>query len=257
MRWLALTLILLAGVSLAVNAAAYAAWRQAQRRAPEGALVPPAFLPAFLAEWVACLLWLLARPWRLRRRPPVGDAARGTLVLVPEARASAASFWWLRRRLARAGWDSVAAPGAGAAADLDAAAAALDAWLHRLPPSAAPLVLIGHGVGGLVAQRCAQRAGAVTVRRVVTLGSPHQGSSALPYRMLGVGATAPTTPATAAATVDLIAIYSEFDAWLRPLENAYCPGAFNIAIHGVGHCATLLSPRVAALVVENLAAPHP
>ncbi|MGH7789324.1 MAG: hypothetical protein ACRERC_20810, partial [Candidatus Binatia bacterium] len=78
-----------------------------------------------------------------------------------------------------------------------------------------------------------------------------------PYTVLGAAAAAAAAPSTAAATVDVIAIYSEFDAWLQPLGSAYCPGAFNIAIHGVGHCATLLSPRVAALIVENLAAPRP
>ncbi|MGH7790542.1 MAG: hypothetical protein ACRERC_27020, partial [Candidatus Binatia bacterium] len=144
MSWFALALVLLAGCPLVVNAAAYTAWRQAQRRAPEAALAPPTFLPAFLAEWVASLVWLLARPWWLRGHP-AARPPQGTLVLVPEVRASAASFWWLRARLARAGWDSIAAPAIGAAADLDAAAAALDAWLRRRAPTAAPLVLLGHG----------------------------------------------------------------------------------------------------------------
>lgn len=255
MGWFALALILLAGLPLAVNAAAYASLRQAQRRAPEAALTPPIFLPAFLVEWLASLVWLVARLEWLRR--PALRAPQGTLILVPEVRGSAASFWWLRARLADAGWASVAAPGIGGAADLDAAAAALEAWLRRQPPAAAPLVLLGHGIGGVVARRCAQRAGAPAVRHVVTLGSPHQGSSALPYSVLGAAGAAAAAPLNEAATVDVIAIYSEFDAWLQPLEKAYCPGAFNIAIHGVGHCATLLSPRVASLIVENLAAPRP
>ena len=50
----------------------------------------------------------------------------------------------------------------------------------------------------------------------------------------------------------MIAIYSDFDAWLVPIDDAYCPRGFNIAVSGVGHCAMLLSRRVADLIAENL-----
>ena len=62
----------------------------------------------------------------------------------------------------------------------------------------------------------------------------------------------PTEPAG-----DVIALYSDFDAWLQPVDDAYCPGGFNIAVSGIGHCAMLLSRRVADLIVENLTAPMP
>jgi hypothetical protein len=87
---------------------------------------------------------------------------------------------------------------------------------------------------------------------VITLATPHQGSDAPAYRWLGAGPVAP--PVVVSAT-DVTAVYSDFDAWLVPVDNAYCPGGFNIAVGGVGHFATLRSRRVADLVVENLAKP--
>ena len=67
------------------------------------------------------------------------------------------------------------------------------------------------------------------VRHVVTLGTPHQGSSALPYRLIGL----PARTALDAST-DVIAIYSDFDTWLAPVDDAYCPHGFNIAVRGIG-----------------------
>jgi pimeloyl-ACP methyl ester carboxylesterase len=131
----------------------------------------------------------------------------------------------------------------------DAVAAGLDAHIELVPPDV-DVVVLGHGFGGIVAVRYA--ATHARVRRVVTLGTPHQGSQALPYRWLsGNAVRVPVTGSPA----DVMAIYSDFDAWLVPVDNAYYPGGFNIAIGGVGHCAMLRSRRVADLIVENLARP--
>ena len=49
-----------------------------------------------------------------------------------------------------------------------------------------------------------------------------------------------------------VAIYSEFDAWVVPVEAAYDQGAFNIQVRGIGHFSLLTSRRVYALLAENL-----
>jgi pimeloyl-ACP methyl ester carboxylesterase len=175
-------------------------------------------------------------------------------VLVPELYSSARSFWYLRRRLRAVGWSCVAGLPRTRRTSGPDAIAALDACTARLA-AATDLVLVGHGIGGLLAHRYAQQRPHLPIRHVVTLATPHGGSASLPYRLLA-GSAGPHTgpPPAAPADVDVIAIYSAFDAWLQPLDNAYCPGGFNIDVRGIGHCATLLSRRVADLVVENLAA---
>ena len=154
-------------------------------------------------------------------------------------------------RLRAAGWSAVA--GVHRMGDMAQVRDALDAQLASLPVGA-ELVLVGHGVGGLLVRQYAESRPALQIRHVVTLGTPHQGSRAVPYRWLRAPAL---PPAPNEPRVDVIAIYSDFDAWLVPIDDAYCPRGFNIAVRGVGHCAMLQSRRVADLIAENLAAPAP
>jgi hypothetical protein len=52
---------------------------------------------------------------------------------------------------------------------------------------------------------------------------------------------------------DVIAIASDFDAFIAPSSGAYYPGAFNIEVRGIGHFALARSARVWELIRENLA----
>jgi pimeloyl-ACP methyl ester carboxylesterase len=203
---------------------------------------------AFLHEWLAAVALIAAAPFRLRRRSGAAGA-RGVAILVPERYCSSAGFWYLDRRLRAAGWSSLAGVERHRG-DADVVAA-LDACVARLPAET-EIVVIGHGVGGLIARVYAAARPDPRIRHVITLGTPHQGSSALPYRLIGMPAGT-----TADDAMDVIAIYSDFDAWLAPVDDAYCPRAFNIAVRGIGHCAMLQSRRVADLIAENLAAPMP
>jgi len=210
---------------------------------------------AFLREWLACLALFAAWPFRLRSRPrpPAGG---GVAVFVPERYCSSAGFWYLRRRLSAVGWSSVAAVEHRGSAGMRSARVSLDACLAGLP-AGTEVVLVGHGLGGVLARAAVDRHPELRVCHVITLGSPHQGSRALPYRLLG-GPTPPVDPPKSeGADVDVIAICSDFDAWLLPFEAAYCPSGFNIAVSGMGHCAMLLSRRVADLIAENLSAQAP
>jgi pimeloyl-ACP methyl ester carboxylesterase len=242
---------LLAALPLAATAMVYAASRDRGESATEP-LGPAGIALAFGREWAATIALLLASPFRLPRATPP-PAPRGVVVFVPELLSSSAAFWYLRRRLRAAGWDSIAGMERGPRDDA-AARAALDARITALPAGMV-VVIAGHGIGGRWACRYAAARPDVRIRHTVTLGTPHRGSTALPYRLLRAGAPPPETPT--AAPGDVIALYSDFDAWLRPVDDAYCPGGFNIAVSGVGHCAMLLSPRVADLLVENLTAPLP
>jgi pimeloyl-ACP methyl ester carboxylesterase len=234
---------------LAVTAAAYAIDRGHRGDAGTEPLNFAGSLWAFLHEWLAGVALLAAWPFRLRGKPSTD--ARRVAVLVPEMHCSSASYWYLQRRLRAAGWSAIA--GVHRTGHVAQTNEALDAQLALLP-AGAELVLVGHGVGGLLVRDYAERRPDLHIRHVVTLGAPHQGSRAVPYRWF----RAPTLPpAPSEPRVDVIALYSDFDAWLVPIDDAYCPRGFNIAVRGVGHCAMLQSRRVADLIVENLAAPAP
>jgi triacylglycerol esterase/lipase EstA (alpha/beta hydrolase family) len=128
-----------------------------------------------------------------------------------------------------------------------------------------PATLIGHSLGGLVARYYARRYPARAVRRIVTLGTPHHGTTLA--RMHG-GAGHKLAPGsqflntlTAADRVpqqfDVIAIHSSFDAMILPPQNAEYPVAFNVRVNNVGHNALLFSSKVYALISENLGAALP
>jgi pimeloyl-ACP methyl ester carboxylesterase len=207
---------------------------------------------AFLGECAATAALLAAWPFRLHVAPVAADAGRRLVLFVPERHCASAGFWYLRRRLTAAGWTMRAAvEHRGDSAELTAL---LDAQLAALPTET-DVVLVGHGLGGMLARAYADSHPDPRLRHVITLGTPHQGSGALPYRLPGSRDLPERAPPPARGAVDVIAICSDFDAWLLPFDAAYCPDGFNIAVRGVGHCAMLLSARIADLITENLAAP--
>ena len=118
-------------------------------------------------------------------------------------------------------------------------------------------------MGGLVA-RASLRAGAAGIHRIITLGTPHQGTRAFPWlgadpmlRQMRPGSPCLQRLAAFDAAphgAELISIYSLDDALVVPPANGYCPGAFNIEVRGPGHMSLLFSRRVYELVRENLAA---
>jgi pimeloyl-ACP methyl ester carboxylesterase len=237
----------LAVLPVAATAATYATARRRGETGTEPLRVAER-IRGVLAETGAALAVVAALPLRLRPARP-RTVARGVVLLIPELYCSSAGFHSFARRLADAGWTVLAAAEHPTSRGAEAVAAGLDARIE-LVPADVDVVVLGHGFGGIFATRYA--ATRPRVRRVVTLGTPHQGSQALPYRWLA----ASTDPAPeAGSAADVTAIYSDFDAWLVPVDDAYCPGGFNIAVGGVGHCAMLRSRRVADLVVENLARP--
>jgi pimeloyl-ACP methyl ester carboxylesterase len=216
---------------------------------------------AFLFECVATACLVLTLPLLLR--PPAAarrgrDAGRPVVLLAGGVQ-HPLTFLWLVRRLRRDGWQPLArvVPAWGG---IDERAAALGRTIAAIRRRAgtATVDLVAHGRGGLVARAYLRSAGPPSgVARLITVGTPHQGTEALPWGALRPGS--PFLVRLAAddpvpALVEAVAIHSRQDAAVAPKARAYYPGAFNIEVGGPGHLALLVSRRVYALVRENLAA---
>jgi len=221
----------------------------------------------FVAECVAivraALALLVARP-----APHPDVTPRGAVVLVPGSAALAPAMRRLAGRLEGDGWMVTIAPPPWGARDLARRAQRLAATLAavRRAVGAATVDVVAHGAGGLVARAClASGTHAAGVGRLVTLGTPHQGSVAFRRFRLDPLAAALCPQSRALVrlasgdrlpdVVDCTAIASADDALTVPVERAYWPGAFNVTIRDVGHVGLLYAPRVWELVRENLAAP--
>jgi len=247
---------------LLCNVACYA-WRAwIVRRLPECDAVEPVgrlrAVWAFARECAALATVLVLVPvgWLMpRHRWSRGN--RGPLVLVHGTGVSRGCFWLLRRRLVRDGWSPVGCfEYALVGVSVERAAAQLRVFIQGLADRR-PLTLIGHGVGGLIARYYVRRYPG-SVRRVVTLGTAHQGTMLPGNRTLRPGSPLMTMMSAGDRVplqFDVIAVHSSFDAFVLPPANAVYPEAFNIQLHDVGHYTLLFSAKVYRLLVENLSAP--
>jgi hypothetical protein len=268
--WLALATAA-AGAALAAVSAADAA-RDRRRRPPvcpadedEPAPWPARTLAGLVdlaRESGLAALGLLGLPFALR--PAVARGAGRPIVVVTGPVAYTAGALWLRSRLRRDGWCVVHAVTRGR---VDAAAVRLGDVVDRLrrEPAAAAVDVVAHGRGGLVARAWLRGRGrGAGVGRLVTLGTPHQGTVTLPWleRVPTLAELRPNGPVLARLATDdpvpaiaeCIAVYSAADALVVPPSAGYYPAAFNIEVQGLGHLSLLAAGRVYELIRENLAA---
>ena len=247
----------------------FAAWRAGRiRPACGGDDVPSvaARARAVLRESLLSLAVLLAWPLGAGTPSPGG---RRTIVLVHGFASSPASLRILARRLRRDGW-TVSAPRLGGWwRDLADATDRLVAHVEdlRRELGGGDVAMVAHGLGGLAARALLQRQGACSgIRWLVTLGTPHGGTIALPWLRLGPfrSDVRPGSPALGVlgstrlpARVEAVAIASPDDAILMPPESARWPDACNVSVQGSGHLGLLVSARVYELIVENLPANLP
>jgi triacylglycerol esterase/lipase EstA (alpha/beta hydrolase family) len=218
---------------------------------------------------VTALLGLVT-PLALRRRRvrPLGPGDPPPVVLLHGWGQHPANFVWLARRLRRDGWRHVYTlahvPVGG---DIEHSAHRLGVAVDRIrrATGATEVDIIAHSMGGLVARASIRARGpACGVGRLITLGTPHQGTAIFGRLRVDrmVGQMRPDSPLLGRLAaddpvprlVDCVSIYSADDAVVVPPERAYYAGAFNIEVRGLGHLSLLFSPRVYALVRENLAA---
>lgn len=120
------------------------------------------------------------------------------------------------------------------------------------------VILVGHSMGGLVARAYAQRGGVENVARIITIGTPHHGTSLAWFAtgdnvaqmrphstwLESLNAEPPAVPITC--------IYSVHDNLVAPQDSARLDSAKNIPVSGIGHLRLGSDPAVLRLVEEEI-----
>ncbi|SCX50031.1 Triacylglycerol esterase/lipase EstA, alpha/beta hydrolase fold [Klenkia marina] len=213
----------------------------------------------------------------------VSQTEPGPVLLVPGYGGSTTGLQQLADVLTAAGRDAtvVALPGDGTG-DLQAAADvlgdAVDAALDRT--GADGVDVVGYSAGGVVARLwAAEDGGAAQARRVVTLGSPHHGTTVADLGASLAPDQCPEACRQLTTSSDLlrrlnaddetpagptwVSIWTEDDQTVTPPTTAELEGALNISVQSV--CATSsvshgqlpTDPLVQGMVLAELAAGQP
>lgn len=283
-RWLGVNplLALLCGLlavllaRLAISANNFAMSARFSSPTPDGfALGPAARLRLFAEEFKASMLsssWFMARASAATRIYP--DSTSPPVLLLHGYGCN--SGYWVRltpmldaMRISHASVDLEPIMG-----DIDGYVPAVEQAARALcEASGKPrLIVVAHSMGGLVARAWMRRYGTSMVARVITLGTPHHGTSLASFGVganaaqmrRGAGAAAPESPWLRALADSesedtralITSIYTHHDNIVAPQTSSHLPGAHNIEFGGVGHVAMGSNPRILAAVMREIAAAH-
>jgi triacylglycerol lipase len=216
-----------------------------------------------------------------RATPAVQDTP-GPVLLVPGYGGSTSSLRPLADRLTAAGRDAtvVDVPDGGTgdlSASADALAAAADEALAR--SGAGSVDVVGYSAGGVIARLWAADGGADQARRIVTLGSPHHGTTVADLAARLVPAECPEGCRQLTTGSDLLArlnagdetpegptwvsIWTTADETVTPPESAELEGALDVPVQDVcadsrvTHGQLPFDALVQGIVLAQLAAGPP
>ena len=133
------------------------------------------------------------------------------------------------------------------------------------------VIIVAHSMGGLVARAYIRAHGSARLARVITLGTPHHGTSlaafgvgrnAAQMRRTKTACAAPEsawirdlaaseTPATRAL---ITSIFTHHDNIVAPQTSSLLPGARNVEFGGIGHVAMGRNRRILARLMEEILA---
>jgi triacylglycerol lipase len=234
-----------------------------------------------LAAAVALAVVLGSRP-AAPDQGPVAQDSPGPVLLVPGYGGATGSLESLAGRLTAAGRAATVVPLPGnGTGDLRDAADALDraasAALERT--GARSVDVVGYSAGGVVARLWVADGNAEQVRRVLTLGSPHHGTSLAELAGNLAPSSCPIGCQQLAAASDLlrelnagdetpegptwVSIWTTQDQTVTPPESARLDGAVNVTVQSVcadavvGHGDLPRNPLVQGMVLAGLAAGEP
>jgi len=198
------------------------------------------------------------------RDPPPAPAA-DPILLLHGVLCNGGVWRSLKRRLRKAGLGPVYAPSYGPPlASIDLFADQIAAHIDRIlaATGARQLSIVSHSMGGLVARAYLRKYGGGKVRRVITIGAPHQGSvHAWMFPGTSLGQLRPgnawlgALPEPAGNAPPFVSIWSWHDSMVAPQTSARLRHGRNVEIVGVGHNALLTDPDVAQKVIDELRTP--
>lgn len=224
---------------------------------------PIVLLGSIVREWLAFIaLFVVLQPferwWMGSDEPVAGDPeAEPVVLLVHGYFCNRGLWWWLRRSL-------LAERMRIATVNLESPFSGIEQFagqLHRRIEAIAAqergrdIVIVAHSMGGLVARCYMQRYGTRRIAKVVTIGTPHYGTS---IARLGLGRCARQMQRGSAFLQGLpdmpdevagVSIWSAVDNFLVPSGSARIAGAREIEIDGIGHLSMAFSRRVRDAVV--------
>lgn len=204
----------------------------------------------------AALLFVMAFADLIPRpdRPVKPAPGQVPLLLIHGYSCNRGFWWWLKPRLVARGRSVATLTLEPLYGGIDGYAAPVARRVEELcrATGATQVILVGHSMGGLAARAYLRRYGEERVVRLVTLGTPHQGSV---LARLGLGRNAremepgsdwlkalaePESP----LPVPCIAYYSPHDNFVMPQAGAMLAGAANRPLPGLGHLAMSVSSEV-------------
>jgi triacylglycerol lipase len=213
---------------------------------------------------------------------PVSQQEPGPVLLVPGYGGATRSLQPLADRLTAAGRDAtvVPVPGDGTGdlhASADALATAADQALART--GADSVDVVGYSAGGVIARLWAAEGGAAQARRVLTLGSPHHGTTladlatGIAPGQCPVGCQQLTSDSRVLAQLNAgdetpdgptwVSLWSTADQTVTPPDSARLDGALDISVQSVcagsrvAHGQLPTDPVVQGIVLAELAAGPP
>lgn len=177
-------------------------------------------------------------------------------------------FTLLRRSLRRCGFGQVRTLNYSPfTSDVRTAAAALGRAVESLCAESGhdQVHVVAHSLGGVVARYYVQRLGGdERVHTLVTLGTPHRGTSSarlLPLRLCrqlrpGSDLLAELDLPAPGCRTRFLAVWSDLDQLIYPKQNASIDhpdlDARSVLLRGVGHMSLPMHPRVARVVTRAL-----
>jgi pimeloyl-ACP methyl ester carboxylesterase len=202
--------------------------------------------------------------------PPTQGLGHPPVLLLHGFVDNRSAFTLLRRSLQRHGWTTLQAHNySPLTGDIRAAAQVLGPHIEHICEQSGHrrVDIVAHSLGGLIARYYVQRLGGDTrVRTLVTLGTPHSGTRAIPAlaphplaRQMRPGSEVLeelSRPATGCRT-RFVAFWSDLDQLMIPVEAARLDHpdltAHNIAVTGIGHLSLPVHGTVAAEIRRALA----
>lgn len=234
----------------------------ARRHSVPAAPGTPSLVRRVIAEWLSYVaLFSIIQPFERfwMGDDAIGEGASPPVLLIHGYMCNRGVWWWLRRRLRERGLRVATVNLAPPTGGIDAFAAQLHARIEDLiaESGADRVVLVAHSMGGIVARRYLRRYGPARVLKLITLGTPHNGTR---YSSWGPGRCAremergsdwlrglppdPGVPTTSA--------WSPVDNFILPQDSSRLPGARDVVLPPVTHLAMAFSPAVAGFLVEEI-----